>query len=103
EDGIRDRNVTGVQTCALPILTDASLEHVAAMGQVESLLLTGIDQLTDAGLLRLAALPRLRRFAVGGSRQISDAGLAIVAGRRDLGRKSVGEGNGGRVGACARA
>src|SRR5699024_11948181 len=25
EDGIRDRNVTGVQTCALPILGDADL------------------------------------------------------------------------------
>src|SRR5699024_11250792 len=32
EDGIRDRNVTGVQTCALPILTggQAGLEVLAA-------------------------------------------------------------------------
>src|SRR5207249_6804274 len=29
EDGIRDRNVTGVQTCALPILTGASSMRVA--------------------------------------------------------------------------
>src|SRR5207249_8372411 len=27
EDGIRDRNVTGVQTCALPILGDAARRH----------------------------------------------------------------------------
>src|SRR2546425_12530610 len=28
EDGIRDKLVTGVQTCALPILADAALERV---------------------------------------------------------------------------
>src|SRR5699024_11400267 len=27
EDGIRDRNVTGVQTCALPICTDMAREY----------------------------------------------------------------------------
>src|SRR5437868_12259958 len=27
EDGIRDRNVTGVQTCALPIYVDASVGY----------------------------------------------------------------------------
>src|SRR5699024_11815105 len=29
EDGIRDRNVTGVQTCALPILKDSSPKMTA--------------------------------------------------------------------------
>src|SRR5258707_14231973 len=29
EDGIRDMGVTGVQTCALPILSDAALEATA--------------------------------------------------------------------------
>src|SRR5699024_11311594 len=28
EDGIRDRNVTGVQTCALPILSEVSIKGV---------------------------------------------------------------------------
>src|SRR5699024_11426392 len=28
EDGIRDRNVTGVQTCALPILYDQAGVHI---------------------------------------------------------------------------
>src|SRR5207249_6654038 len=28
EDGIRDRNVTGVQTCALPIYTDGALKNL---------------------------------------------------------------------------
>src|SRR5207249_9088743 len=32
EDGIRDRNVTGVQTCALPILQELLLEAAAAAG-----------------------------------------------------------------------
>src|SRR5699024_11911746 len=34
EDGIRDRNVTGVQTCALPILRRlAAGEHVSLLGK----------------------------------------------------------------------
>src|SRR5699024_11475885 len=39
EDGIRDRNVTGVQTCALPIFSAASME-IAEMF-LPSLLVTG--------------------------------------------------------------
>src|SRR5207249_9043668 len=31
EDGIRDRNVTGVQTCALPILAIDQLEQLIAL------------------------------------------------------------------------
>src|SRR5207249_7072262 len=31
EDGIRDRNVTGVQTCALPILTVACSPYLVAI------------------------------------------------------------------------
>src|SRR5699024_11553613 len=35
EDGIRDRNVTGVQTCALPISTvNAAVQRVPARDQV---------------------------------------------------------------------
>src|SRR5207249_9281877 len=34
EDGIRDRNVTGVQTCALPILDAAVAEHFKVLGLV---------------------------------------------------------------------
>src|SRR5699024_11877044 len=36
EDGIRDRNVTGVQTCALPIFTQADGQlNKRIIGQVE--------------------------------------------------------------------
>src|SRR5699024_10720399 len=40
EDGIRDRNVTGVQTCALPIYAAKGLEypHVYLIGVEEGLL-----------------------------------------------------------------
>src|SRR5699024_11322009 len=47
EDGIRDRNVTGVQTCALPIsksvtgeeaLKDKVTDFVAGLGQVQDAL-----------------------------------------------------------------
>src|SRR5699024_11796235 len=31
EDGIRDRNVTGVQTCALPILSPSKVEIFASV------------------------------------------------------------------------
>src|SRR2546430_2291551 len=34
EDGIRDLTVTGVQTCALPILTGRRIPHVSGMARV---------------------------------------------------------------------
>src|SRR5699024_5074772 len=34
EDGIRDRNVTGVQTCALPILFSVDLNQVLAINTI---------------------------------------------------------------------
>src|SRR5699024_5385285 len=36
EDGIRDRNVTGVQTCALPILVLASNRHLTYTHEIFS-------------------------------------------------------------------
>src|SRR5699024_2462833 len=35
EDGIRDRNVTGVQTCALPILADLELAYSPQVGSAK--------------------------------------------------------------------
>src|SRR5699024_12125787 len=33
EDGIRDRNVTGVQTCALPIFTSSTGSSLSSLGE----------------------------------------------------------------------
>src|SRR5699024_11547032 len=44
EDGIRDRNVTGVQTCALPILSFASSAITSPSPVVTSGLISTIEQ-----------------------------------------------------------
>src|SRR5699024_12133386 len=61
EDGIRDRNVTGVQTCALPIL-----------GEYSALVSVGVLKFEDAvqivhkrGLLMSEAFPRSEERRVG--------------------------------------
>src|SRR5438067_9405571 len=56
EDGIRDRNVTGVQTCALPIFTsDASLFAIMAVGATIVIISGGID-LSVGSIYALAAV-----------------------------------------------
>src|SRR5207249_8013033 len=47
EDGIRDRNVTGVQTCALPILAGAYIE--CQDGEVVALYRKQIDAIVAHG------------------------------------------------------
>src|SRR5207249_8246790 len=45
EDGIRDRNVTGVQTCALPILARRSSEtHNSSAHQFDPTVLCSADE-----------------------------------------------------------
>ena len=46
EDGIRDRNVTGVQTCALPILDDKML--LCQLSHAQSFLKNSLSSLIDA-------------------------------------------------------
>src|SRR5699024_11273342 len=73
EDGIRDRNVTGVQTCALPILPPAAAElDGEASGQVPDL----------AGLGAAAAV----HASVG-----ADRGAHAVAEVEEIGRASCRE------------
>src|SRR5699024_11984090 len=48
EDGIRDRNVTGVQTCALPILTGSGAQCRSQHRDVE---LRVVGEHTDRGAL----------------------------------------------------
>src|SRR5699024_398078 len=45
EDGIRDRNVTGVQTCALPILSVKSFSECSRLTSLTSIL--GIESCTN--------------------------------------------------------
>src|SRR5207253_3929925 len=72
EDGIRDGHVTGVQTCALPILRD----HRAALLD-DGLLAEGGRRLDQSGHLRRGkASVQRRRFAVlsGSGRGFSRSG-----------------------------
>src|SRR5690606_39772407 len=59
EDGIRDFHVTGVQTCALPICSRASVFHATAprpCGLLRPLLGDAREQRADLGL-PVAAVP----------------------------------------------
>src|SRR5699024_11916120 len=48
EDGIRDRNVTGVQTCALPIFTYGNIIAVHPFGNLACLVEVSGQQILDA-------------------------------------------------------
>src|SRR5207248_2583449 len=72
EDGIRDRTVTGVQTCALPILFFVLLT-LSAMGYSLLCMLSGVSFLLSGGLRR-------NRFAVA-SRPIPVSILKPLKGR----------------------
>src|SRR5699024_9730478 len=64
EDGIRDRNVTGVQTCALPIsLTQAVIDAFAAGTRGVEILAVGSDSST-AGVLDRARAHDVATFVV---------------------------------------
>src|SRR5699024_11860377 len=86
-DGIRDRNVTGVQTCALPIYAHV-VSHVVTVSSrlpgrvVEFDLITG-DQLTkDAKVAQLYAKPEKLKL-----KQIE----AQIASTQEIGRASCRE------------
>src|SRR5699024_11697020 len=68
EDGIRDRNVTGVQTCALPIL----LGH-----EVFSAKLNGTDVSYDGTRLTLENLQESNEVVVSSSSPYSTTGEGL--------------------------
>src|SRR5207249_5471844 len=71
EDGIRDRNVTGVQTCALPI----------SMSLVARLLLPAVEiEASVKGAKALVGIGDLVRFRIG-ARQLLDFEIAEVTFR----------------------
>src|SRR5207249_5082540 len=65
EDGIRDRNVTGVQTCALPI----SLSHVRAFCACAGAAARNGDasaiMASESAALRMMVLPHVDRLGIG--------------------------------------
>ncbi|MCZ6651739.1 MAG: hypothetical protein O7D91_01750 [Planctomycetota bacterium] len=60
-------------------ITDAGLEHIAALTALQSLILDNCAQITDAGLEHIAALTRLQSLSLDHCTQITDAGLRQVA------------------------
>src|SRR5699024_11963174 len=93
EDGIRDRNVTGVQTCALPILVSTPLytEPFALLLPAEHPLVgrrdLSLDVLVDLPLLMLDEGHCLRDQTMELCRRVS----APVLGRWE--ERRVGEGD----------
>src|SRR5256885_12699013 len=76
EDGIRDYKVTGVQTCALPILHSRLLERAAKLGKA-------------LGGGSLTALPIIETQAGDLSAYIPTNVISITDGQIFLDRKSV--------------
>src|SRR5699024_9878265 len=51
KDGIRDRNVTGVQTCALPIYKLITIaESLHQLGRKRAIVINGADEMDEASL-----------------------------------------------------
>src|SRR5699024_11537269 len=86
EDGIRDRNVTGVQTCALPIYTLPSDEREYAQSdpwQLQQIMLnSGEDRSDIRNTFQYLARPETFEPipSAGKKKQIRD-GLAYLIGR----------------------
>src|SRR5699024_11335060 len=98
EDGIRDRNVTGVQTCALPISSSAEVtvrrgsDSSGASSTVISVVSGEGQRLGQklAEMLRRSRCPGANRWAVASS------GKSTVTGLRSEERRVGKEGSAGR-------
>src|SRR5699024_12127323 len=88
EDGIRDRNVTGVQTCALPISCRRGLRRSAVRGRGGAL--TGEGSWRERGILGLAAVGADGGQVCFGRLQGVDAGEIGRASCRGRGERTVG-------------
>src|SRR5207249_6687395 len=92
EDGIRDRNVTGVQTCALPIWTAFELPQRILWELLDDFVLVSDEALKDATRLMIEKTRNLVEPA-------GAAALAAVLGtpERFADRKSVVVCSGGNI------
>src|SRR5207249_6438257 len=86
-DGIRDRNVTGVQTCALPIWRRENASAPHRQGRRAALSPGDVAPARSAGTLH-------RRLIAISDRDVSGKGRVIVA----PGRGRAGEGTGQQIG-----
>src|SRR5207249_11907213 len=83
EDGIRDRNVTGVQTCALPILDIQAGERVVAAHDDP---LTGLDVQPDDVLHRLSVSPYVRGEHMFYTRPVTETLFELRSEERRVGK-----------------
>src|SRR5207249_7691977 len=91
EDGIRDRNVTGVQTCALPIFVDAADSGLAGVdpADAERCFADTLDKTKVAGkvvLCKRGVNPRIEK-----SKNVKDAGGVGMILYNEIGRASCRE------------
>lgn len=75
-DALATRRLTAVHAAGQ--MTDAVLQRIARLDQIEELDLSGSRGVTDAGLAHLSQLPRLRNLQLGGC-AIGNPGLEAVA------------------------
>src|SRR2546429_4546809 len=87
EDGIRDVAVTGVQTCALPILQSIELTVPRLRGRI-----------AGVGSLRPETRDRASRLRAGALNQSSAAGEPSRSWRSWVDRERGGEGERGELG-----
>src|SRR5207248_675554 len=79
EDGIRDRTVTGVQTCALPIFSRRELIRIAAASAVT---LPSAGTPATTARLQAANRPRAPEFAV--AEQVPEVFTSLPSGSQEL-------------------
>src|SRR5690606_40582157 len=78
EDGIRDFHVTGVQTCALPILFTTACDDVLEVTDRDIINPSDVESAAGAEAVRIGALARLNQ-ATSGSESLFLLG-GLVAG-----------------------
>src|SRR5699024_11594609 len=94
EDGIRDRNVTGVQTCALPISSYASSTTTMALN---SLGLDVVASVYEAGS-EFNAIVVVDEAYEEFSREGTQSALTLLPDREQIGRASCRERGWGEAG-----
>src|SRR5699024_11400650 len=94
EDGIRDRNVTGVQTCALPILVTVAQQigtYLAQLGVGQAFGVVGSGNFEITNALRAAGVPFVATRHEGGAATMADAYSRMKIGRASCRERVSGQ------------